>query len=72
MRILVIEDEHKIANSIREGLEQEHYAVDVAFTGTDGYDFAISEEYDCILLDILLPGIDGITICKKPGYTWYN
>lgn len=65
MRILVIEDEHKIANSIKKGLEQESYAVDVAFTGLDGYDLAASEDYDLIILDILLPGIDGITICKK-------
>ncbi len=65
MRILVVEDEHKIANSIKKGLEQESYAVDVAFTGTEGYDLATTEEYDLVILDILLPGIDGITICKK-------
>jgi len=46
MRILVIEDEHKIANSIKKGLEQELYAVDIAYTGDDGYDFASTEEYD--------------------------
>lgn len=65
MRLLVVEDEHKIANSIRKGLEQEKYAVDVAFTGTDGYDLAASEEYDLIILDILLPGINGLEICSK-------
>ena len=65
MRILVIEDEHKIANSIKKGLEQEAYAVDIAFTGDEGYDLALSEEYDLILLDILLPGINGTEICKK-------
>jgi DNA-binding response OmpR family regulator len=65
MRILVTEDEHKIANSIKKGLEQESYAVDVAFTGTDGYDLASTEEYDVIILDILLPGMDGIEICRK-------
>lgn len=64
MRILVIEDEHKIANSIKKGLEQELFAVDVAYTGTDGYDLAVSEEYDCIILDRLLPGIDGVDICR--------
>lgn len=42
MRILVVEDEHKIANSLKKGLEQESYAVDVAFTGDDGYDLAES------------------------------
>lgn len=65
MRILVVEDEHKIANSIKKGLEQENYAVDVVFDGTEGLDFAISEEYDLIILDRLLPGMDGITITAK-------
>lgn len=65
MRILVIEDEHRIANSIKKGLEQESYAVDVAYTGDDGYDLASTEDYDLILLDLMLPGMDGITICKK-------
>ena len=64
MRILIVEDEHKIANSIKKGLEQESFAVDVAYDGQDGLDFALSEEYDCILLDRLLPGIDGVAICK--------
>ena len=61
----MIEDEHKIANSIKKGLEQELYAVDIAYTGDDGYDFASTEEYDLIILDRLLPGLDGIDICKK-------
>ena len=65
MRILVVEDEHKIANSIKKGLEQESYAVDVAFTGIDGYDLASTEDYDLIILDLLLPGMDGIKLCKK-------
>ena len=65
MRILVVEDEHKIANSIKKGLEQESYAVDVAFTGDDGYGLASTEDYDLIILDVLLPGINGIEIAKK-------
>ncbi|KKW10535.1 MAG: Two component transcriptional regulator, winged helix family [Candidatus Gottesmanbacteria bacterium GW2011_GWB1_49_7] len=65
MRILIVEDEHKIANSIKLGLQQESYAVDVAYDGTDGFDLASTEDYDIILLDLLLPGMDGITICKK-------
>lgn len=65
MKILVVEDEHQIAQSLKKGLEQEIYAVDLAFTGTDGYDMASSEEYDLIILDLMLPGIDGLTICKK-------
>jgi DNA-binding response OmpR family regulator len=65
MRILVIEDEHKIANSIRQGLSQEAYAVDVLYDGLKGYDFAISETYDLIILDRMLPGMDGLEICRK-------
>lgn len=65
MKILIIEDEHKIANSIKQGLEQEHYGADVAYNGKDGYDLATSEDYDLIILDLMLPIIDGIEICKR-------
>ena len=65
MRILVVEDEHKIATSLKKGLEQESYAVDLAFTGPDGYDLASSETYDLIILDLMLPEMNGIEICKK-------
>ncbi len=65
MRILVIEDEHKIANSIKKGLEQESYAVDVAYDGEYGFDLAATEDYDIIVLDLLLPKINGIEICKR-------
>ncbi len=65
MRILVVEDEHKIANSIKKGLEQESYAVDVAFEGVQGFDLASSDDYDTIILDRLLPGVDGIEICIR-------
>lgn len=65
MKILIIEDEHKIANSIKKGLEQEAYVVDVAYDGEEGYDLAVSESYDVIILDLMLPKIDGITICRK-------
>jgi DNA-binding response OmpR family regulator len=65
MRILVVEDEHKIANSIKKGLEQELYAVDVSYDGDSGYDLASTEDYDVIVLDIMLPGLSGIEIVKK-------
>jgi len=65
MKILVVEDEHLIAQSLKKGLEQEKYTVDLAYTGTDGYDLASTEDYDLILLDLMLPGMDGITICQK-------
>lgn len=65
MRILVVEDEHKIAAALKKGLEQENYAVDVAYDGEEGYDFASTEEYVVILLDLMLPKMDGMTVCKK-------
>ncbi|MFA6081140.1 MAG: response regulator transcription factor [Patescibacteria group bacterium] len=65
MRILVVEDEHRIANSIKKGLEQERYAVDVAYTGPDGFDLASTEDYDGIILDIMLPEMNGIEICRQ-------
>jgi len=65
MKILIVEDDHLIANSIKKGLEQEKYVVDVAYDGNEGYDLAGSGEYDVIILDLMLPGMDGITICKK-------
>ncbi len=65
MKILVIEDEHKIANLLKQGLEQERYVIDVAYDGTSGFDFATAEEYDLIILDRMLPGLDGMDICKN-------
>lgn len=65
MKILVIEDEHRIAQSIKKGLEQERHVVDVAYTGTEGYDFATDEEYEVIVLDRMLPEMDGLALCKK-------
>src|SRR5579885_295288 len=65
MRVLLVEDEHKIANAIKQGLEQETFAVDVAYDGRTGLDFALGETYDIIIIDRLLPEIDGLEICKK-------
>jgi len=66
MRILVIEDERKIANSVKRGLEQESYAVDVAYDGEEGLNSALAAEYDLIVLDRMLPGgIDGLEICRE-------
>ncbi len=65
MRILVIEDEHKIANSIKQGLEQEKYAVDLAYDGKDGLDLAIGEEYDVIVLDRMLPELNGDKVLEE-------
>ncbi len=65
MRILVVEDNHKIANSIKQGLEQEAYAVDSAYDGEYGYDLAATEDYDLIVLDLMLPKMDGLEICRR-------
>ena len=65
MRILVIEDEKKIADFIKRGLKEEGYAVDMADDGENGFFLATTNDYDLILLDLMLPKLDGITICKK-------
>jgi DNA-binding response OmpR family regulator len=65
MKVLIVEDEHKIANAIKQGLMQENFTVDVAYDGVEGYDLAVAEEYDLIVLDRLLPGMEGLEICKK-------
>jgi len=65
MKILVVEDEHLIATSLKKGLEQEHYTVDLAFDGLEGYDLASSGDYDIILLDLMLPKMDGLEICRQ-------
>lgn len=65
MKVLVVEDEHKIANSIKKGLEQEGMVVDVSYSGNDGHDLASEGNYDVIVLDLMLPDMDGVSICKK-------
>lgn len=65
MRILVVEDDHKIAGALRQGLERQAYAVDVVFTGDDGLNMVSDEKYDLVILDRMLPGkIDGLGILK--------
>ena len=65
MRILVIEDEKKIANFIKRGLKEEGYAVDTADDGEQGYFMATTQDYDLIVLDLMLPKIDGLTLCRR-------
>lgn len=64
MRILLIEDEEALAEALAEILEQNHYTVDVVHRGSLGLDYAKSDIYDLILLDIMLPEVDGLTILK--------
>jgi len=65
MRILIVEDEKALADIIKKGLEEEGYAVDVAYNGEDGLFMAENEPSDIIILDIMLPLVDGMTILKK-------
>ncbi|HKQ00201.1 MAG TPA: response regulator transcription factor [Actinomycetes bacterium] len=65
MRVLLVEDEIKMSRAIRRGLEQEGYAVDAALDGPDGLHRATEWDYDVIVLDILLPGLDGIEVCRR-------
>lgn len=62
MQILVVEDEKKVAEALKEGLEAEHYKVNVAHTGEEGFFLINSQTFDLVLLDIMLPGRDGIDI----------
>jgi len=65
MRILIVEDEKKLAYALRRGLLEEHYALDLAFDGEEALEKADINEYDLIILDLLIPKIDGITVLKK-------
>src|SRR6266511_554072 len=65
MRILLVEDDHKIATAIRQGLELESFAVDVEYDADDGLGAALAEPYDLIILDRMLPGsMEGVEVCK--------
>jgi DNA-binding response OmpR family regulator len=65
MRILVVEDDKKVAAFVRKGLAEEHYVVDVCHDGTEGAAWALHDEYDAIILDLLLPKQDGLAVCKE-------
>ena len=66
MRVLIIEDEHKIAGALKRGLEQEKYAVDVEYDSDSGLGAALSGNYDVMIIDRMLPGsMEGIDICKQ-------
>ena len=65
MRILIVEDEESLADLVAARLKKEKYSVDVSYDGEDGLYNALMDVYDLILLDIMLPGIDGIEILKE-------
>jgi len=65
MKLLIIEDERQVADSLKEGLEQHKYSIDIAYNGMDGYKLAREFDYDIILMDLMLPDIDGEDLCRK-------
>lgn len=64
MRLLIIEDEPGIARFLKEGLEEECYAVDVAYDGKSGLDLAMTNDYDLVMVDWMIPGLSGIEVCR--------
>jgi DNA-binding response OmpR family regulator len=65
VRVLLVEDEKGMARMLRFGLQEQGYAVDVAATGEDAIDLGLTEPYDLVILDILLPGINGYGVCRE-------
>ena len=65
MRLLLVEDDHKIASFVKKGFRAEGFAVDHASDGTTGLDWALSEPYDAAVVDIMLPGVDGLSLIGK-------
>jgi DNA-binding response OmpR family regulator len=65
MRVLLVEDERNLSAAICKLLEKERMTVDPVYTGTDGLDWALSSEYDAIILDVMLPGMDGFSVLRE-------
>jgi two-component system copper resistance phosphate regulon response regulator CusR len=65
MRVLIVEDEKKVAAFIKKGLEEETYAVDVAYNGEDGLHMGMENQYDLIILDLMLPVINGLEVLSR-------
>ncbi len=64
MRVLIVEDDRKISTYVKRGLEEQGYAVDVAYTGREALDWAVGVSFDLIVLDLMLPEMDGLTVCR--------
>jgi len=72
MRILLVEDDDRIAKPLAEDLRHQHYVVDLAYDGMAGWDYAQSVTYDLILLDLMLPKLDGVTLCQQLRSSGYR
>ena len=65
MRILLVEDEKRLSAAVKKLLEKERYEVDAAYSGTEGLDYALAGNYDAVILDVMLPGMDGFEILRR-------
>ena len=65
MRLLIIEDEPGIAGFLKDGLEEEYFAVDIAYDGKSGLDLALTNEYDLLIVDWMIPALSGIEVCRQ-------
>ena len=65
MRVLLVEDEKSLSSAICRMLKKENFTVDPVYTGTDGLDYALSDIYDAIILDVMLPGMDGFAVLRR-------
>ena len=65
MRLLIAEDDRLTADTLAKRLKEEHYAVDVCYSGTDAWDYAVSADYDVAVFDIMMPGMDGLELVRK-------
>lgn len=72
MRILLVEDDERIAKPLAEDLKYQRYVVDIAKDGIEGWEYSQSTQYDIILLDLMLPKLDGISLCKRLRSIKYN
>lgn len=65
MKILIVEDEPKVASFIKKGLEESNYEAEIAYDGLSAYQLALQYHYDLFILDVIIPGISGLDLCKK-------
>lgn len=67
MRILIVEDERRLAEALGQIMAEQRYQADVVFDGGDGLDYALTGQYDAIVLDVMLPKVDGFEVARPPA-----